>query len=42
LDIVGNAGIESNLDAGIVDLKANVIELQGTPKVSTSFDNYFY
>ncbi|XP_014490217.1 protein FORGETTER 1 isoform X1 [Vigna radiata var. radiata] len=30
--LVRNARIEGNLDAGIVDLKANVIELQGTPK----------
>ncbi|KAE9592810.1 putative chromatin regulator PHD family [Lupinus albus] len=30
--LVQNARIEGNLDAGIVDLKANVIELQGTPK----------
>jgi hypothetical protein len=31
--LVRNARIEGNLDTGIVDLKANVIELQGTPKV---------
>ncbi|XP_019432321.1 PREDICTED: protein strawberry notch isoform X2 [Lupinus angustifolius] len=30
--LVQNARIEGNLDSGIVDLKANVIELQGTPK----------
>ncbi|WJX93222.1 udp-glycosyltransferase [Trifolium repens] len=30
--LVRNARIEGNLDTGIVDLKANVIELQGTPK----------
>nr|XP_028958706.1 protein FORGETTER 1 isoform X1 [Malus domestica] len=30
--IVHNARIEGNLDSGIVDMKANVIELQGTPK----------
>ncbi|KAL4359884.1 hypothetical protein HN51_020073 [Arachis hypogaea] len=30
--LVQNARIEGNLDTGIVDLKANVIELQGTPK----------
>lgn len=31
--LVHNARIEGNLDSGIVDMKANVIELQGTPKV---------
>ncbi|GAU25309.1 hypothetical protein TSUD_274160 [Trifolium subterraneum] len=31
-DLVQKARIEGNLDIGIVDLKANVIELQGTPK----------
>lgn len=31
--LVQNARIEGNLDTGIVDMKANVIELQGTPKV---------
>ena len=31
--LVNKARIEGNLDTGIVDLKANVIELQGTPKV---------
>ncbi|VVA22165.1 PREDICTED: strawberry notch [Prunus dulcis] len=30
--IIHNARIEGNLDSGIVDMKANVIELQGTPK----------
>ncbi|XP_004509999.1 protein FORGETTER 1-like isoform X1 [Cicer arietinum] len=30
--LVRNARIEGNLDTGIVDMKANVIELQGTPK----------
>jgi hypothetical protein len=30
--LVQNARIEGNLDSGIVDMKANVIELQGTPK----------
>lgn len=30
--LIQNARIEGNLDAGIVDIKANVIELQGTPK----------
>ncbi|KAJ1442442.1 Zinc finger, FYVE/PHD-type [Sesbania bispinosa] len=30
--LIRNARIEGNLDSGIVDLKANVIELQGTPK----------
>ncbi|RHN74383.1 putative chromatin regulator PHD family [Medicago truncatula] len=30
--LVNKARIEGNLDTGIVDLKANVIELQGTPK----------
>ncbi|XP_062012152.1 protein FORGETTER 1 [Rosa rugosa] len=30
--LVHNARIEGNLDSGIVDMKANVIELQGTPK----------
>ncbi|MCI07132.1 strawberry notch-like protein, partial [Trifolium medium] len=31
-DLVQKARIEGNLDIGIVDLKANVVELQGTPK----------
>lgn len=31
--LVHNARIEGNLDSGIVDMKANIIELQGTPKV---------
>lgn len=31
--LVQKARIDGNLDTGIVDLKANVIELQGTPKV---------
>ncbi|XP_004488559.1 protein FORGETTER 1 [Cicer arietinum] len=30
--LIQKARIEGNLDTGIVDLKANVIELQGTPK----------
>ncbi|XP_030965429.1 protein FORGETTER 1 isoform X1 [Quercus lobata] len=30
--LIQNARIEGNLDSGIVDIKANVIELQGTPK----------
>ncbi|XP_044468508.1 protein FORGETTER 1 [Mangifera indica] len=30
--LVQNARIEGNLDSGIVDIKANSIELQGTPK----------
>ncbi|XP_042963353.1 protein FORGETTER 1 [Carya illinoinensis] len=30
--LIQNARIEGNLDSGIVDMKANVIELQGTPK----------
>ncbi|KDP27422.1 hypothetical protein JCGZ_20832 [Jatropha curcas] len=30
--LVQNARIEGNLDSGIVDMKANLIELQGTPK----------
>ncbi|KAH9676925.1 protein FORGETTER 1 [Citrus sinensis] len=30
--LVQNARIEGNLDSGIVDMKANIIELQGTPK----------
>jgi len=34
--LIQNARIEGNLDSGIVDMKANVIELQGTPKVNTS------
>jgi hypothetical protein len=32
-DLVQKARIEGNLDTGIVDLKANVIKLKGTPKV---------
>ncbi|KAK7328844.1 hypothetical protein VNO77_22970 [Canavalia gladiata] len=31
-DMHENARIEGNLDTGIVDMKANVVELQGTPK----------
>ncbi|KAF5728143.1 protein strawberry notch 1 [Tripterygium wilfordii] len=30
--LIQNARIEGNLDSGIVDLRANIIELQGTPK----------
>lgn len=30
--LVQNARIEGSLDSGIVDMKANIIELQGTPK----------
>lgn len=30
--LVQNARIEGNLDSGIVDMKANIIELQGMPK----------
>ncbi|EOY14275.1 RING/FYVE/PHD zinc finger superfamily protein isoform 2, partial [Theobroma cacao] len=30
--LVQNARIEGNLDSGIVDMKANIIELQGNPK----------
>ncbi|KAB1212844.1 hypothetical protein CJ030_MR5G010144 [Morella rubra] len=30
--LIQNARIEGNLDSGIVDVKANVIELQGNPK----------
>ncbi|KAJ0098751.1 hypothetical protein Patl1_19774 [Pistacia atlantica] len=30
--LVQNARIEGNLDSGIVDMKANIVELQGTPK----------
>ncbi|KAJ8762665.1 hypothetical protein K2173_010686 [Erythroxylum novogranatense] len=31
--LVQNARIEGNLDSGIVDMKANIIELQGAPKI---------
>lgn len=31
--LIQNARIEGNLDTGILDLRANVVELQGTPKV---------
>lgn len=31
--LVQNARTEGHFDSGIVDMKANVIELQGTPKV---------
>ena len=31
--IIQNARTEGNLDSGIVDIKANIIELQGKPKV---------
>lgn len=34
--LVQNARIEGNLDSGIVDMKANSVELQGKPKVNTS------
>ncbi|KAA8523387.1 hypothetical protein F0562_009809 [Nyssa sinensis] len=30
--LIQNAHIEGNFDSGIVDMKANIIELQGTPK----------
>ncbi|OMO68935.1 Protein strawberry notch-like protein [Corchorus capsularis] len=30
--LIQNARIEGNLDSGIVDMKANIIELQGNPK----------
>ena len=32
--LIQNARIEGNLDSGIVDMKANIIELQGNPKVN--------
>lgn len=31
--LIQNARIEGHLDTGIVDIKANTIEMQGTPKV---------
>lgn len=31
--VVQNARLEGHLDSGIVDIRANLIELQGTPKV---------
>lgn len=31
--IIQNARTEGNLDSGIVDIKANIIELEGKPKV---------
>ncbi|KAL5568778.1 hypothetical protein UlMin_025353 [Ulmus minor] len=31
--LIQNARIEGNLDSGIVDMKANIVELQGNPKV---------
>ncbi|XP_022717610.1 protein FORGETTER 1 isoform X1 [Durio zibethinus] len=31
--LIQNARIEGNLDSGIVDMKANIIELQGNPKI---------
>lgn len=34
--LVQNARIEGNLDSGIVDMKANIVELQGTPKVNSN------
>ena len=34
--LVQNARIEGNLDSGIVDMKANTVELQGKPKVNSS------
>lgn len=37
--LIQNARIEGNLDSGIVDIKANVIELQGTPKVNSSSES---
>ena len=43
--LIQNARIEGNLDTGIVDMKANVIELQGTPKVLYQIDfccDYFF
>jgi hypothetical protein len=38
--LVQKARIEGNLDTGIVDLKANVIKLKGTPKVCISVLNF--
>jgi hypothetical protein len=34
--LIQNARIEGDLDSGIVDMKAYIIELQGTPKVILS------
>lgn len=31
--LIQNARIEGNFDTGILDLRANIVELQGTPKV---------
>lgn len=33
--VIQNARTEGNLDSGIVDIKANLIELQGKPKVQS-------
>ena len=33
--LVHDARKEGDFDSGIVDIKANLIELQGSPKVST-------
>lgn len=34
--LVQNARSEGHLDSGIVDMKANTVELQGSPKVKIS------
>jgi hypothetical protein len=39
--LVHKARIEGNFDTGIVDLKATVIELQGTPKVFIFLLNFW-
>lgn len=31
--LIQNARVEGHFDSGIVDMKANIIEQQGTPKV---------
>lgn len=38
--LLHNARLEGHLDAGIVDMKANTIELQGNPKVTPHFINH--
>lgn len=40
--LIQNARTEGHLDSGIVDIKANIIELQGTPKVLLFLSLYLF
>jgi len=40
--LIQKARIEGNLDSGIVDMRANVVELRGSPKVVYCFTYIIY